>query len=195
MNSYTFFVFMKCICTLCTYFRANDAWQQKNISSTTVYKHSPQFPWFTVLTISTITVQSQIRAHSCVAFSFTLPSFVYTVDFYLENLQDLLISSLPNKAGCSKYRQLDLVLSYNLLRLSCVQLITLHIILQQHKWKFSYFYTGAWKQTQFITIPLLHYLKTILKRKHVTVYKLYSPTCKDINDEFQLPHIQDAKLL
>lgn len=55
------------------YFRTNGAWQQKNISSTTVYKHSAQFPWFTVLTISTITVQSQIRAHSCVAFSFTLP--------------------------------------------------------------------------------------------------------------------------
>lgn len=65
------------------------------------------------------------------------PSFVYTVDLYLENLQDLLISSLPNKAGCSKYRQLALVLSYNLLRLSCVQLITLHIILMSllhHTW-------------------------------------------------------------
>lgn len=73
MNTYTFFVFMKCICTLCIYFRTNGAWQQKNICSTAVYKHSPQFPWFTVLTISTITVQSQIRAHSCVAFSFTLP--------------------------------------------------------------------------------------------------------------------------
>jgi hypothetical protein len=45
------------------------------------------------------------------------PSFLYTEDFNLENLQDLLISSLPNEAGCSKYRQLALVLSYNLLRL------------------------------------------------------------------------------
>lgn len=72
MNTYTFFVFMKCICTLRIYFRTNGAWQQKNIYSTTMYKHFPQFPWFTVLTISTITVQSQIRAHSCVAFSFTL---------------------------------------------------------------------------------------------------------------------------
>jgi hypothetical protein len=34
------------------------------------------------------------------------PSFLYTEDFYLENLQDLLISSFPNKAGGSKYRQL-----------------------------------------------------------------------------------------
>lgn len=70
---------------------------------------------------------------SCCLQFHPAPHFVYTVDFYLENLQDLLISSLPNKAGCSKYRQLALVLSYNLLRLSCVQLITLHIILQQHK--------------------------------------------------------------
>lgn len=106
----------------------------KEIYSTTMYKHSPRLPWFTVCdSINRNCSITDKRTQFWCCHQILSHLRLYGEFFNLTYQWDLLLDSLPNGAGCSKKRQLVLVLSFNFLRLSCVQSIVFCIILKQHK--------------------------------------------------------------